>query len=246
VTPESPGVILALDGATLGYGRRLVLRDVTLEIRPGEFWCVIGPNASGKTTLLRALLGDLAPLSGGLFRDPILAAPSRIGLVPQHCHVNPTLPTTVREFVGLGLVGLDMNRTERVRRVGEALAKVGLAARERDNLFRLSGGQRQRALVARALARRPSILVLDEPTQELDTIAERQLLDTIGGLNSAGVTVIFVTHQLDIPVRHASHVVFVRGGTLTSGTRDRMLSPEALAEVFGAAPSFFESLLRVS
>jgi ABC-type Mn2+/Zn2+ transport system ATPase subunit len=236
-------VLFALEDADLGYGRRTVLRHVTFSVRAGEYWCVIGPNAAGKTTLLRALLTDLRPLGGSVFRDPELAAPARVGLVPQHCDANPTLPTTVREFVGLGLVGLRLPRAARQERVAAALQEAGLGDRARDNYFALSGGQRQRALLARALARRPAILVLDEPTQELDTVAERQVLATIGAANAAGATVVFVTHELDIPARYATHVLFVRGRTVAAGPRDRMLSARALAETFGADPSLFEGIL---
>jgi ABC-type Mn2+/Zn2+ transport system ATPase subunit len=240
-------VVFELEEATLGYGRRTVLRGTSLAVRSGEFWCLIGPNAAGKTTLLRALLRDIAPLAGALVVDPVLAAPSRVGFVPQQCSLNPTLPTTVREFVGLGLVGIRAGRKERRERLRWALETVSLDHLERANYFRLSGGQRQRALLARALVRRPAVLILDEPTQELDAVAERQLLETVGTLNVRdGVTVIVVTHELDIAVRYATHVAFVRGGTVVSGLHDRMLTPQLLGETFGTDPSFFEGLQAVA
>jgi ABC-type Mn2+/Zn2+ transport system ATPase subunit len=236
-------VLFDLRMATLGYGRRIVLKDASLAVRAGEFWCIIGPNAAGKTTLIRTLLGQLEPIAGGFFAHDELAAPSRIGFVPQQSSLNPTLPTTVREFVSLGLVGLRVGRAERASRLAWALERVSLVGLERENFFRLSGGQRQRALLARALVRRPSVLLLDEPTQELDTVAERQLLATVGDLNTReGVTVVFVTHELDIPARYATHVAFVRGGTLATGVKDALLTPAALAETFGADRAFFEGL----
>jgi ABC-type Mn2+/Zn2+ transport system ATPase subunit len=238
-------VLFELAGATLGYGRRVVLRGVDLQIREGDFWCVIGPNASGKTTLIRTLLGQLAPLGGRRSADPDRAAPAHVGFVPQQSSLNPTLPTTVREFVSLGFVGLSVGKGERRERMIWALAKVDLGGREKESLARLSGGQRQRALLARALVRRPAILVLDEPTQELDAVAERQFLAALGDLNAReGVTVVFVTHELDIPARHASHVAYARKGTLATGPKEEMLTPSALAETFGADRSFFEGLTK--
>jgi ABC-type Mn2+/Zn2+ transport system ATPase subunit len=235
--------LFELRSATLGYGRRIVLRDATLSVRAGEFWCIIGPNAAGKTTLVRTLLGQLEPLAGTFAANRDLARPPRIGFVPQQSSLNPTLPTTVREFVSLGFVGLRLARAERGERLKWALDRVALSGVLRESFFRLSGGQRQRALLARALVRRPSILLLDEPTQELDAVAERQLLATVGELNAReGVTVVFVTHELDIPARYASHVAFVRGGTLLTGTKDALLTPAALAETFGADRAFFEGL----
>jgi ABC-type cobalamin/Fe3+-siderophores transport system ATPase subunit len=149
----------------------------------------------------------------------------------------------VHEFVSLGLVGLKISRRERKERIAAALERVRLVGRERENYFRLSGGQRQRALLARALIRRPSLLILDEPTQELDTVAEQQILETVGRLNiTEGVTVAFVTHQLEIAAKYATHVAFVRGGVLVSGPCREMLTPTLLAEAFGADPSFFEAL----
>jgi ABC-type Mn2+/Zn2+ transport system ATPase subunit len=243
--PAAP-ILFELGKLTLGYGRRAVLHVDTLTIRAGEFWCIIGPNAAGKTTLIRTLLGDLEPLGGTLLVHQGLAAPAHIGFVPQHCSLNRTLPTTVREFVALGMVGLRLRPADRAERLRWALAQVRLAGKERENYFRLSGGQRQRALVARALVRKPKLLILDEPTQELDTVAEQQILETVGELNAReGVTVMFVTHQLEIAARYATSVAFVRRGGVVSGTREQMLTPSSLAEAFGADPSFFENLDRV-
>lgn len=132
-------VVFELRNATLGYGRRIVVRDASLVVHAGEFWCVIGPNAAGKTTLLRTLLKDLPPIAGRLAADPELAAPSRVGFVPQHCELNPTLPTTVREFVSLGLVGIRGAGKDRRERLRWALEHVNLEGLERANYFRLSG-----------------------------------------------------------------------------------------------------------
>src|SRR5512134_2627506 len=96
--------LIAVRGLALGYGGEAVVRDVTLTIRTGEFWCLIGPNGCGKSTLLRGLLGLLAPQAGTLESAPRLADRARVGYVPQRSELSSALPTTVRELVALGLV----------------------------------------------------------------------------------------------------------------------------------------------
>jgi ABC-type Mn2+/Zn2+ transport system ATPase subunit len=216
----------------LGYGRTPVLSGVDLEIRRGEFWFLIGPNGSGKTTLLRALLGVLAPLGGRLDRHPVLAERERLGFVPQQCDINPTLPTTVREFVSLGFVRSGVPAQERPRRLHDALELVGLSDRERGSYWALSGGQRQRALVARALVRRPELLVLDEPTEWLDVASEEVLLRTLVELNRAGMTLLFVTHELALPARFASHVALFHAGGVRVGPRAEVLTVAEIERAF--------------
>lgn len=220
-------------GLTLAYGRRTVLEDVTLEVRRGEFWFFVGPNGSGKTTLLKAILGVLEPRAGELSLDPILAPRDRIGFVPQRCDLNPSLPTTVREFVLLGLVGLRVHRSDERERLAWALAKVGLAMASR-NYWALSGGQRQRALVARTLVRRPSLLILDEATTGLDVATTEEFLQTVTELNQAdGLTILFVTHDLTLATRHATHVALFAGGRVTAGLGRDVLSRENLQRAYG-------------
>src|SRR4029450_10640313 len=168
---------------TLAYGQRTVLEHVSFEIHWGEFWYCLGPNGGGKTTLLRAILGELPPRSGQLWLHPELTQRQRIGFVPQRCDLNPALPTTVREVVVLGNVGTRMPRREYRTRLEWALTKVRLQDRLRHNYWSLSGGQRQRALVARALVRQPSLLLLDEPTNGLDLPTADALLHLLAELH---------------------------------------------------------------
>lgn len=219
------GPILKATALSLAYGDHIVLTDVSFEIRPGEFWVLLGQNGSGKTTLLRAILG-LLPLRGGsLWLHPELASRARIGFVPQRCEITPTLPTTVREFVLLGLVGLRVHRQEEKERLAWALEKMGLAGMASRDYWALSGGQRQRALVARALVRRPTFLVLDEPTNNLDASTEEVLLRLLVALNQdEQQTIVLVTHNLLLAQRHATHVALVQAKHLMSGPRDTVLT----------------------
>ena len=211
-------------GLALGYGNEAVVRDVSLEIRAGEFWCWLGPNGCGKSTLLRGLLGLLPPQAGSLHVAPRLADRARVGYVPQRGELNAALPTTVRELVELGLVASSVPRAERADAVRAALAQVGLEALAEQSFWSLSGGQRQRALLARALVRRPELLLLDEPTEGLDVATQQALLATLARLHRReGITLVVVTHRHEIAREHADHVARFDDGRVAAGPRETVL-----------------------
>jgi len=226
-------VILEASNLRLGYGSRRVLDNVDIQVRSGDFWFLIGPNGHGKTTLLLGMLGRLRPAGGRLLRQGDFAHPNRIGFVPQECSTDPTLPTTVREFVGLGLVGIRVTRAERVNRLSWALGAVGLGGMEARDFWSLSGGQRQRALVARALIRRPRLLVADEPTSSLDLSVETALYESLAELNrTERLTVILVTHDLAVAARYGTHLALVHDGGVEAGTTREILQPGRLAQAY--------------
>ncbi len=219
---------------TLGYGRQQVLHDVNLEVRPGEFWFFLGPNGAGKTTLLKALLGDLTPQRGEILVNSELFARQYLGFVPQRCDLNRALPTTMQEFVLLGTVGLRLNSKDRQERLGEALETVGLAGKERHSYWSLSEGQRQRALLARALVRRPRVLLLDEPTKGLDPATEAAFMETLASFNrQQGLSLVFVTHDLTLAARLAGYVALFSQGKVQAGPVGEILSPENLSAAYG-------------
>ena len=210
--------IVRARGLDLGYGERRVLHAVDLEVRRGEMWFFIGPNGTGKTTLLRAILGSLEPVAGELWLDPRLAGRERQGYVPQILELNPTLPTTVREFASLGFVGSRVPRRERAAALQKALHSVGLDGREQASLRALSGGQRQRALGARAL----------------DVAAADAFRDTVSELNRRdGLTLIFVTHNLLLASRLATHVALFHDGHVRTGRAETLLHHDVLERAFG-------------
>jgi ABC-type Mn2+/Zn2+ transport system ATPase subunit len=228
-------VLVKATGLSLGYAQRTVLHDINLEVRAGEFWFCLGLNGAGKTTLLQALLGAVRPQKGELWLHPHLAGRQRVGFVPQQCALNPTLATTVREFVLLGTVGTQQRRRERHAHLQWALAHVGLEGMARYDYWSLSGGQQQRALVARALIRRPRLLLLDEPTSGLDPPATEAFLQCLAVLNrQEGVTLCCVTHDLTLVMRYATHLVLLSGGKAIAGPTPEVLTRRVLASVYGA------------
>ena len=223
-------IVLQMTNLSVGYGNFVVLGRINLTIRTGELWFVLGRNGAGKTTLLQTLLGLLKPQTGRLYRH----IPNGVGFVPQRCDINPTLPITIREFVGLGLVGTGLNRATRREYLDRALGTFDLAQLKHKNYWTLSGGQRQRALVARAMARRPALLILDEPTNNLDLTAENDFLQTLANIHrQEHNTCLFVTHNLGIAERYATHIGLVAQGTLIAGPKAQVLNESNLDHVYG-------------
>lgn len=229
---EPPAV--EVRGLAAGYGREVVFRDAAFDVRSGEFWFLVGPNGSGKTTFLKCVLGTLAPRSGSVRVREDIRSGMKIGFVPQRCALKPTLPLTVADFVRLGLVGTGIRGRRARENVAWALGEVGLLEKKSSDYWSLSGGQRQRALVARGLVRRPELLVLDEPTSGLDLPAESAFLGLVSRLHDErGLTVIFVTHAVGLAARYGTHVAVFGGGAVRAGPRAEVLTAANLEEAYG-------------
>ena len=226
--------LLKTESLALGYGRCTILHHLDLEIRRGEFWFCLGLNGEGKSTLVRAILGHLQPQAGALWLHDDLRSRARLGFVPQRCDLNPALPTTVREFVRLGLVGTMLLRRDHHRQVAWALEKVGLQHLESQSYWALSGGQRQRALVARALVRRPQLLLLDEPTNGFDLPALEALLQCLDNLyREEHISLLLTTHDVAMAARYGTHAILLQGGRAFSGPIQTTLTPEHLEQTYG-------------
>jgi len=204
--------ILSIEKCDLGPPNEPILRDVSLEIGAGEFWAILGPNGSGKTTLVRSLLGLLVPLSGRVKGpgDPDFG--EHVAYVPQQARFTETLSTTPREWVRLGLTGLNLTGVEIRERTAAALSEMKIEDLARRDLSRLSAGERQRTMVARALVRRAQLILLDEPTEGLDARSRRVLLDGLQRHHETGGTVVLVTHRLEEMETRATRVALVDKG----------------------------------
>jgi NitT/TauT family transport system ATP-binding protein len=193
-------------------GPRVALADITFDVARGEFACVVGPSGAGKTTLLRCLAGLAQPTSGeALFEGaPLRSVPPGIGVVFQDYGRSLYPWLTVTRNVDLPLRVRGARRAARASRVAEVLASVGLADAGRNYPWQLSGGMQQRVAIARSLAYRPDLLLMDEPFASVDAQTRFELEDLILRVRDEfGVTVVFVTHDIDEAVYLADRVIAV-------------------------------------
>lgn len=228
---------------TLRYDERTISRDLTIAIPDGAFTVIVGPNACGKSTLLRAMARLLAPASGEVILDgrsigafPTREIARRLGLLPQ----SATAPSgiTVADLVGRGRYPHQSFFRQWSQADEAAVAAAMQATRIADLADRLvdelSGGQRQRVWVAMVLAQETPILLLDEPTTFLDIAHQIELLELLADLNAGGRTVVAVLHDLNHACRYASHLVAMRDGAILAEGRPADVVTEALVEaVFG-------------
>jgi zinc transport system ATP-binding protein len=191
--------IIQVDGMSFSYGAHPVLDEVSFTVHRGEYVAMVGPNGGGKTTLLRLLLGLEHPDRGSvrLFGGSPERARAGVGYMPQHAHLDPQFPITVEDVVLMGRLkrGRGLYSREDREAARASLADVGLEGYEGHSFSALSGGQRQRVLLARALAGRPELLLLDEPTASVDVDVEQRLQTFLDEL-SRRMTILLVTHDL--------------------------------------------------
>jgi zinc transport system ATP-binding protein len=220
---SSPAALVEARAVSVRFGRHELLSKVDLEVGRGEIVSLIGPNGAGKTTLIRVLLGVLKPVEGAVRRVPGLV----VGYVPQRFHLDPVLPLTVERFMTIGLV-----RSREA--VGAALTEVAAAHLRRAAMHELSGGEFQRALLARALLRRPDLLILDEPAQGLDFSGQIELYGLIEQVRERrGCGVLLVSHDLHIVMAATNRVVCLNRHVCCSGRPEAVSRHPEYTALFG-------------
>jgi iron complex transport system ATP-binding protein len=239
------GPAIETHSLAFGYGAKVVGSGVTLQARPHEVFCLLGPNGSGKTTLFKTMLGLLPPLAGEVRLDGVALAQlgrsdvaRRVAYVPQAHAAH--FPFTVADMVVMGRtahLGLFGSPTDADRQHAlAALAALGIAELADADYTRVSGGQRQLALIARALAQETAVIVMDEPTASLDFGNQVIVLSEIKRLAAQGLTIVLSTHDPDHAFSVGNHVALLnRGSLIAQGLPHVVLTPERLQSVYGVS-----------
>ncbi|MEO8652271.1 MAG: ATP-binding cassette domain-containing protein [Hyphomicrobiaceae bacterium] len=222
--PGRTDVLLAARGLRFARAGRAILEDIDLDLAPREIVTLIGPNGAGKTTLVRVLLGLERPDGGTITRRPSL----RVGYAPQRFDRDPVIPMTVARFLAIG-------SRHTPAEASAALAEVGAARVIGQQLSQLSGGELQRVVLARALLRKPDLLVLDEPVRGVDYAGEAELYDLIGRIRDVrGVGVLLVSHDLHVVMAQSDRVICINRHICCSGVPDAVAQHPEYARLFGA------------
>ena len=226
--------VITFSNVALGYGSRTVLSGLSFSIHNGDLLALVGPNGAGKTTILRALLGTLLPKSGEVTREAGL----RFGYVPQRTTLDLAWPLDSVSVVTMGAydrIGVFKRAGARAREMAmQALEQVGMAELADHRFSALSGGQKQRVLIARALIGRPTVLVLDEPTDGMDLVSSTSILGLVRALHrNEGLTVIVVSHQLNEVANYVQRLALVTEGKFQIGMTEDILTEKNLSDLYG-------------
>lgn len=237
--------VVEVEKLSLHRSGTIVLHHVSLQVEEGAFYMIIGPNGAGKTTLLKAMAGLLRPQSGAIsiLAKELTSYSSRalaqvLAMVPQHVALD--FPFSVAETVlmgrspHLGLLALEGKDDHELAQQAMAFTDVAHLAQRR--LDEVSGGERQRVTIARAICQQPKIILLDEPTASLDPAHQLKIMDLLARLRGQGVTVIMVSHDLNLAGSYATHLLLLKEGRVVQvGTPQQVLSQEVLCESYGCS-----------
>lgn len=231
--------IISLKKATLRFGKRTLWRDLELDVNPGEFVVILGPNGTGKTSLLKALLGINELHSGDI--EIAGSHPRRgnnqVSYIPQQKSFDKDLPIRARDLVHFGLDGhkfgfIRHNKAD-VRRVNEVIAEVGATKYADSPIGLLSGGEQQRLRIAQALLGKPELLLCDEPLLSLDLRSQQAICELIDSYRQRDNTaVMFVTHDINPVLNMVDKVLYIVGGKWVVGTPNEVLTTECLSKLY--------------
>jgi zinc transport system ATP-binding protein len=214
--------LMTLDRIDKSFSGQHVLQNISLNLTQGEITTLIGPNGAGKSTLVRIVLGLLAPDSGSVTASKSL----KIGYMPQKLHIDPTLPISTYRFLQLANASYQVCHS--------ALASVGIAHLAKTPIQKLSGGEMQRVLLARAILRKPNLLVLDEPVQGVDINGQNALYKMIGSLSkSLNCAVLMVSHDLHIVMSETDQVICLNHHICCQGRPEQVTKDPAYLDIFG-------------
>jgi zinc/manganese transport system ATP-binding protein/zinc transport system ATP-binding protein len=245
--------ILELRNLTCGYQEQLVFAGVNLKLYPGQLSGLVGPSGCGKTTLIKAILGLVAPWAGEIwFRGKRLkpkVAPPKVGYVPQVETVDWTFPVTALEVVMMGRYQKQKFFPWPLpsdRRIAlDFLERVGVADIAHKPIGELSGGQQQRVFIARALAGEPELVLLDEPTSSSDLHVQHELLHLLADLNQQGLTILLSTHDLNSVASHLPWVMCFNHGLVAQGQPIDVFTSANLEKTFGGEMVVFQYQDRI-
>jgi len=206
---------------SLGYENHMVLENINMEIDEKDFICVVGPNGSGKSTLIKGILGLIKPKKGRVIYNNLKQ--NFIGYMPQETKVDSNFPASVFEIVlsgTLNRLGLKSFYSSKEKEIAiNNLKRLGILELKDKNFCDLSGGQRQKVLLARSLSATSKLLILDEPSNNLDTKSKEELYKTVKDLNeNYGITVIMITHDLDHDNLIGNKILSLRKGNIFYGS----------------------------
>ncbi len=231
--------LLQVEDLDVDIEGRSIIRGATFAVEHGEFTGLIGSNGTGKTTIIRVILGLLTPSSGRvLLHGRPLGRSRSVGYVPQKVLLDPDMPIRARDLVALGLdghrVGLARRSRETHQAVDEMLHAVEAEGFADRRIGSLSGGEQQRVLIAHALVSRPELVLLDEPLANLDPGSAQEIIQLLHRIVSRqGVAVLLSAHEMNPLLPVMDRIVYVANGHVASGTTDEVIRPEVLSALYG-------------
>jgi ABC-type Mn2+/Zn2+ transport system ATPase subunit len=230
--------LIEFKNVTLGYGKKIIISNLNCSIHSGDLLGIVGPNGSGKTTILKAILGILQPRQGQVIKyNGKKNGRFPLGYVPQRGQLDEIFPFTVAEVVmmaryrQIGVLGrlrpIDQQKTM------ESLEHLGIADLKNTPYADLSGGQKQRTLIARALATEPDILILDEPTEGLDLNSQLSIMELIKHFHDEHqLTVVLVSHHLNVVANYVKRIALLDQGCFQIGATDEILTEANLQQIY--------------